>query len=199
MCAAYATFGNAGVYKSPRYYTYIEDSNGDLVLDKNKVCQTNQAMTPQTAYIMNQILQGVTREGTGTALKRGAEQVTASKTGTSSDNNDFWVCALNPYYCAAGWMGYDLNGWMNYSKHYDIQYAVRDVLNEISNDLPYKEFDRPDGIVTATFCMSSGDIATSSCSNRRTGYYTSDNYPSGSCMHNLYNNDGNGGYYSSES
>ncbi|MBP0970218.1 MAG: transglycosylase domain-containing protein [Oscillospiraceae bacterium] len=195
MCAAYATFGNNGVYKSPRYYTIIEDSNGDIVLDKNKVCQTNQALSPQTAYIMNQILQGVTREGTGTTLNRGTYQVTACKTGTSSDNNDFWVCALNPYYCVAGWMGYDLNGWMNYSEHYDIQYAVRDVLIDISNDLPYKDFARPDGIVTATFCMSSGDIATSACGNRRTGYYTSDNYPSGSCMHTLYNNDGNGGYY----
>ena len=197
MCAAYATFGNGGVYKSPRYYTKIEDSNGDIVLDKNKVCQTNQALSPQTAYIMNQMLRGVTREGTGTVLNRGTSQITACKTGTSSDNNDFWVCALNPYYCIAGWMGYDLNGWMNYSLHYDIQYAVRDVLVDISNDLPYKDFDRPDGIVTATFCMSSGDIATSACGSTRTGYYTSDNYPSGSCMHSLYNNDGSGGYYSS--
>ena len=146
---------------------------------------------------MNQMLRGVTREGTGTVLNRGTSQITACKTGTSSDNNDFWVCALNPYYCIAGWMGYDLNGWMNYSLHYDIQYAVRDVLVDISNDLPYKDFDRPDGIVTATFCMSSGDIATSACGSTRTGYYTSDNYPSGSCMHSLYNNDGSGGYYSS--
>ena len=47
MCAAYASFGNLGVYKSPRFYTLIEDYTGDVVLDKNKVAQTNQAMSPQ--------------------------------------------------------------------------------------------------------------------------------------------------------
>ena len=193
MCAAYCVFGNKGVYKTPRYYTLIEDSNGDVVLDKNKYCQTNQALSPETAYIMNQIMQGVVREGTATALRKNTIQPLAAKTGTSSDDNDFWICALNPYYCSVGWLGYDLNGRVTpYSIHYDIQYAVRDVLNAISNDLPVISFERPNSIVTATFCMASGDLATGSCTNKRTGYYTKDNMPSSSCMHQLYNNDGEG-------
>ncbi len=199
MCAAYCTFGNQGVYKSPRYYTLVEDSNGDIVLDKSKYAQTNQAMSEQTAYIMNQILQGVVREGTGTAVRKNAKQTTGAKTGTSSDNNDFWIAALNPYYCAMGWMGYDQNGRMTpYSIHYDIQYAVRNVLNEISNDLPVINFERPDGIVTSSFCMSSGDIATGECPNKRTGYYTRDNMPRSSCLHSLYINDGNGKTFEEE-
>ncbi len=194
MCAAYASFGNLGVYKSPRFYTLIEDYTGDVILDKNKVAQTNQAMSPQTAYIMNQILQGVTREGTATAVRKGAKFTTASKTGTTSDNNDFWTIALNPYYCCAGWMGYDQNGKMTpYSLHYDIQYAVRDVLNEITNDLPEKEFERPDGITTASFCLSSGFLTSSGCKSTRTGYYTKDNMPNSKCMHSLFPYDGNGG------
>ncbi len=194
MCAAYASFGNLGVYKSPRFYTLIEDYTGDVVLDKNKVAQTNQAMSPQTAYIMNQILQGVTREGTATAVRKGAKFTTASKTGTTSDNNDFWTIALNPYYCCAGWMGYDQNGKMTpYSLHYDIQYAVRDVLNEITNDLPEKEFERPEGITTASFCLSSGFLTSSECKSTRTGYYTKDNMPNSHCMHSLFPYDGNGG------
>ncbi len=194
MCAAYASFGNLGVYKSPRFYTLIEDYTGDVVLDKNKVAQTNQAMSPQTAYIMNQILQGVTREGTATAVRKGAKFTTASKTGTTSDNNDFWTIALNPYYCCAGWMGYDQNGKMTpYSLHYDIQYAVRDVLNEITNDLPEKEFERPEGITTASFCLSSGFLTSSGCKSTRTGYYTKDNMPNSHCMHSLFPYDGNGG------
>lgn len=194
MCAAYASFGNLGVYKSPRFYTLIEDYTGDVVLDKNKVAQTNQAMSPQTAYIMNQILQGVTREGTATAVRKGAKFTTASKTGTTSDNNDFWTIALNPYYCCAGWMGYDQNGKMTpYSLHYDIQYAVRDVLNEITNDLPEKEFERPEGITTASFCLSSGFLTSSGCKSTRTGYYTKDNMPNSQCMHSLFPYDGNGG------
>ncbi|MBQ4240080.1 MAG: transglycosylase domain-containing protein [Oscillospiraceae bacterium] len=194
MCAAYASFGNLGVYKSPRFYTLIEDYTGDVVLDKNKVAQTNQAMSPQTAYIMNQILQGVTREGTATAVRKGAKFTTASKTGTTSDNNDFWTIALNPYYCCAGWMGYDQNGKMTpYSLHYDIQYAVRDVLNEITNDLPEKEFERPEGITTASFCLSSGFLTSSECKSTRTGYYTKDNMPNSQCMHSLFPYDGNGG------
>ena len=194
MCAAYASFGNLGVYKSPRFYTLIEDYTGDVVLDKNKVCQTNQAMSAQTAYIMNQILQGVTREGTGTSVRKGAKFTTASKTGTTSDNNDFWTIALNPYYCCAGWMGYDQNGKMTpYSLHYDVQYAVRDILNEITNDLPEKEFERPEGITTASFCLSSGFLAGSGCGSTRTGYYTKDNMPNSKCPHELFPNDGNGG------
>jgi len=193
ICAAYCTFGNLGVYKAPRYYTIIEDSSGDIVLDKSKFASTNQAMSAQTAYIMNQIMQGVVREGTATAIRKGAKQATAGKTGTSSDNNDFWIVGLNPYYCCAGWMGYDMNGRMTpYSIHYDIQYAVRDVLNTISNDLPVISFERPDGVVTASFCMSSGDYSSAECTSKRTGYYTKDNMPSSTCIHSLYQNDGNG-------
>ena len=80
-----------------------------------------------------------------------------------------------------------------YSLHYDIQYAVRDVLNEITNDLPEKEFERPEGITTASFCLSSGFLTSSECKSTRTGYYTKDNMPNSHCMHSLFPYDGNGG------
>ena len=48
--------------------------------------------------------------------------------------------------------------------------------------LPYKDFPKCDGVVAASFCMDSGDLATPACHDVRTGYYTPDNMP-GYCNH----------------
>ena len=190
MTAAYAIFGNGGVYTTPHFYTHIEDSSGDVYLDKTKYLTTSEAISAETAEIMNRMMRGVLTEGTGTRARHGKLPL-AGKSGTTSDNNDFWFIGLNPYYVMGVWMGYDLNGSMPYSIHYDTQDAFKAVMSAISKDLEYKNFPSTGRLTVAEFCMSSGDLATPACPNTRTGYYKSSNVP-GYCDHGYYTNDGEG-------
>ncbi|EKC71944.1 protein containing Penicillin-binding protein, transpeptidase domain protein, partial [human gut metagenome] len=66
MTAAFQIFGNGGVYNEPYMYYYVEDNNGNVVLD-NRNKQGEQAIKSTTATIMRHLLQNVTTgaEGTG--------------------------------------------------------------------------------------------------------------------------------------
>ena len=74
MTAAFQIFGNGGVYNEPYMYYYVEDNNGNVVLD-NRNKQGEQAIKSTTATIMRHLLQktlpparGYRRHGEGARL-----------------------------------------------------------------------------------------------------------------------------------
>ena len=185
MTAAYAIFGDGGVYTTPHFYTQICDKSGDVMLDKTRYLTKSAAISEETAEIMNYILRGVIKEGTGTRANYNSTMPIAGKSGTSSDNNDYWFMGLNPYYICGVWMGYDKNGPMQpYSLHFDTQIAWKNIMSTISEGLEAKEFPASGNVVKASFCADSGDYASEACTNVKTGYYTRDNMPSSTCIHN---------------
>lgn len=104
MAAAYASLGNTGIYNKPHFISKIVDSKGITIYQFKPVSE--RAMTAQTSWLMNNILQSVVTEGTGTNAKI-ANVPTAGKTGTSEDLTDIWFCGVTPVYSGAVWMGYD--------------------------------------------------------------------------------------------
>ncbi len=64
------------------------------------------AMTPQSAYIMTQVLKNVVDNGTGTRVKPLGKPV-AGKTGTTNDETDIWFVGFTPELAAGIWMGFD--------------------------------------------------------------------------------------------
>ena len=84
------------------------DRDGNIYLENNAT--SYQALTPQTAYIMNRLLKNVLYSNVGTASGRypnsnGMESF--GKTGTASDEKDLWFVGGTPYYVTAVWWGYD--------------------------------------------------------------------------------------------
>ena len=69
MTAAYATFGNGGYYYEPYCYTKIEDVQGNVVLQKQPEKTKESALSENTAWVMNKLLQTVMTAGTGTSYK----------------------------------------------------------------------------------------------------------------------------------
>ena len=185
MAAAYAMFGNGGVYTTPYCYTTVETAQGDIILEKQVT--TVQAISEDTAYIMNRALRQVIVGSRGTAAAVGGpnRMESVGKTGTTSDDMDHWFIGLTPYYCSAGWWGYDeqIPLTVNYRKH-PPTLAWKNVMNIAQADLEYKNFPTSDGVITLTYCKDTGDLATESCPNQATGYYTEDNKPATTCyMH----------------
>jgi penicillin-binding protein 1A len=118
MVGTYTTFANKGVYTEPIFITRIEDKNG-VVLEEFSP-ETNEVMSAQDAYVVLDLLKGVTISGTGARLRSawGSYQndvVTgfpykftnpiAGKTGTTQNNADGWFMGVVPNLITGIWGG----------------------------------------------------------------------------------------------
>lgn len=180
--AAYAAIANGGVYIEPKLYTKVVDHDGNVILD-NTDPQGEQAIKATTAYLLTSAMQDVVTSGTGTAVNFGGTDI-AAKTGTTSDENDVWLCGFTNYYTASCWAGYDNNENLSTSAETHLAKTLwRKVMEQIHEDLPSKTFDVPDGITTATVCDKSGLLPTAGvCDGTLTTEYFADGtVPTASC------------------
>jgi penicillin-binding protein 1A len=187
QASAYAIFANGGRRVTPIAIRSVQDREGAIIVDaekdvrieQKKKGKANQVITPQTAYIMTRLLEGVTEQGTLSGLTNGNSLLTykkdgeeytipmAGKTGTTQNWADAWTVGYSPYMTTAIWFGFDSgdnslgvnqtgmaiagNAWAKY---------MRDVHKELSP----KEFTRPQtGLVDVVVCKKSGQLPTDSC------------------------------------
>lgn len=176
MTAAYSAFINSGMYNKPVTYTKVIDSNGRVVLE-NKV-QNKRAMSKQTAYLMTNVLSGVTTRGTGTGAKV-ANVFTAGKTGTTNSNKDRWFMGMTPNYVAGVWMGYDQPKSMSGSNF--CTSVFKKVMTEIHKNVEEKTIQMPDGVIKRTICQDTGKIASDDCVSTVTDYFKEGTQPMKYC------------------
>lgn len=161
LTAAYGAIANKGVYTEPILYTRVLDHDGNILLNKEPV--TRPVMKETTAYLLTDAMVETVVAGTGTATKfKEVDMAQAGKTGTTNSTKDLWFAGYTPYYVAAVWMGYDEPQEMAYVKNYH-KWIWRDAMEAAHVGLPYKDFERPEGITSATICTESGLLATEAC------------------------------------
>ena len=182
LAGCYMMFGNGGQFSTIHSYTTVLDSNDNIILEKRIV--TTQAISPETAYIMNRALYNVLHGGTANGLySRTGPSV--GKTGTTSDNKDHWFIGLTPLYVTATWWGYDTQDALtvNYNSHPPTT-AWRNVMDAAQADLTAEEignFPTCSTVQRLTFCATSGDLAGPACPEQREGYYAPIRTP-GTCI-----------------
>ncbi len=106
MVAAYCTFANKGVWTEPSYILRIEDKNGVVLQDF--VSRKVEAISEETAYLMLDLMKGVTQFGTGARLrgsKYGFTNPIAGKTGTTQNQSDGWFMGITPELVSGCWVG----------------------------------------------------------------------------------------------
>ena len=118
MVGAYTAFGNKGLYTEPIVMLRIEDKDG-VVLDEF-VPETREVFSPEIAYTMVQLLEGVTNKGTGRRLRHsggrylndivtgypyGFTNDIAGKTGTTQNQSDGWFIGMVPNLITGIWSG----------------------------------------------------------------------------------------------
>ena len=173
LAAAFATFGNGGYYYEPIVYERIEDTSGNLILDNSP--QKSRAFSEDTAYIMNRLLKVVVDSGTGTGAKLGDMPV-VGKTGTTTDYYDMSFVGLSPYYVAGVWTGYDTQAVLPSNQMYDCDTIWGNVMDELHEGLEVIDFTPSDNVVQATYCKTTGLLASSGCSTA-TGYFKANALP----------------------
>ena len=116
MVSAYSTFANKGLRVSPMIITRIEDKNG-TVLEEFRP-KTAEVLSEESAYVVLNLLEGVTQYGSGIRLRLPWEKpgyvtgypyeftnAIAGKTGTTQNQSDGWFMGIVPNLATGVWTG----------------------------------------------------------------------------------------------
>lgn len=176
MAAAYEAIANGGEYTEPTFYTKVEDSNRNVILESKQ--EKRRVMEETTAYITADILKDVVTGSSGTAyMCKISGMDVAAKTGTTDSKKDKWLCGFTPYYSAATWVGYDTPEEVRSSNANAAQQIWARIMKDIHSDLKDAKFVKPSGITTATVCLQSGKLATKSCTQKYTEIFKAGTVP----------------------
>jgi penicillin-binding protein 1A len=161
LAGAFSTFGNNGVYTKPILYTKVVDSTGKIILDNTTPKQT-KVFSPQTAYILYDMLKGPVNEYNATGAKWGDMPV-AGKTGTTSNSTDLWFAGLSPYLSGSVWIGYD-NPKKLIGSSSGCASLWGKLMAKAHEGLEVKDIQEPSGIVKVDVCKDSGLLPSDLCS-----------------------------------
>lgn len=187
LTAAYAAIANGGTYIKPVYYTKIVDSKGNVLLQNSK--SGKKVMKNTTAWLLTDAMKDVIKRGTGkkAAFKK-IKMPQAGKTGTTSDNTDFWFEGYTPYYTAGIWLGYDSMFTQMSGSASKIMW--RDIMEKVHKvkKLKNKNFKKPEDIITRKICKKCGKLAVYGLCDRaldgndiKTEYFARGTQPNESC------------------
>ena len=105
LVSGYSVFPNKGVRVKPYFIVRIEDKDGNVLEEARP--EAEEVVSPQTAYVMTNLMQGVVKEGTGVAASV-LNWPLAGKTGTTDKYSDAWFIGFSPTLCAGVWVGNDM-------------------------------------------------------------------------------------------
>ena len=104
VASAYSAFPNRGTRMVPYQIERIVDRAGDVLETGRPIPQ--DALRPDTAYIMVSLMRGVIQRGTGVRASRLGWPL-GGKTGTMDDYTDAWFVGFGPDITVGVWVGYD--------------------------------------------------------------------------------------------
>lgn len=179
VAGAYTVFSNYGKFSPPGFFLDVRDPDGEQI---QMVKQGRMVLDPRVAYMMTNLLQEVTRTGTGAGVRaRGFWQPAAGKTGSSRDG---WFVGYTSKLLCAVWIGFDDNKdiglegartalpvWTEFMKRAHAHRQYRSV----------SEFAAPDGVLTVEIDPATGLLATSACPNHRTEVFIAGTQPIDVC------------------
>ncbi|MFM8575199.1 MAG: penicillin-binding protein 1A, partial [Limnohabitans sp.] len=179
MATAYSVFANGGYLVQPHLITRITDPKGKVLVESPPPPQPDEsqrAITARNAFLMNSLLQEVTRSGTAARAQATLKRPDLyGKTGTTNDAMDAWFAGYNPQITGIVWIGYDtprklgdretggglsLPVWISFMQTALRQvpvseYTVPEGLVQVGNEWAYEEFAR--GGVTSLGLGDKGD------------------------------------------
>ena len=118
MIGALSTFVNKGMHIKPIMVLRIEDKNGTIL--ESFTPKSNEVMSAESAYTILNLMEGVTKAGTGMRLRTSGKypktitghpykftNPIAGKTGTSQNQSDGWFMGMVPNLATGVWVGAD--------------------------------------------------------------------------------------------
>ncbi|MEJ2470593.1 MAG: PBP1A family penicillin-binding protein [Desulfuromonadales bacterium] len=161
LARAYAVLANGGVRVMPTYINKIYDRDGRIIESNDPADfpagpqegqkligqARNRVISPETSYLITNLLESVVQNGTGWRA-RALDRPVAGKTGTTNDLKDAWFIGYVPKLLAVSWVGYDIERPLGKSETGSRAAAPAwvDFMQKATKDLPVEEFPVPDTI-----------------------------------------------------
>ena len=173
---AYQAIANNGQFIDGYMIEKIVDLDGNVIYEHKT--EPLQVYTPETAYILTDMMRGVLSEGTGVTAKNTLKFNAdfAAKTGTTNDYSDVWFMGYNPNITLGVWLGYkDLKlGLGTFNNQYGhpstrINRLWASLMNSLYDVNPEfigttEKYVKPANVVSASFCGISGMAPSEACS-----------------------------------
>ena len=106
LVSAFTIFPNQGVKITPYLIERITTSDGRLIYQH--IDERKRVLSPQIAFQIANLLQGVVDNGTGRAVRdQGVTGDIGGKTGTTNDFKDSWFVGFSSEITAGTWIGFD--------------------------------------------------------------------------------------------
>ena len=117
MVGAYSTFANKGLRVDQMMVLRIEDKNGTIL--EQFIPETEEVLSEDSAYVVLNLLEGVTQSGSGRRLRSWTsnpdkvvtghpynfKNAIAGKTGTTQNQSDGWFMGIVPNLATGVWVG----------------------------------------------------------------------------------------------
>ena len=173
MTGAYATFANKGMRVEPNMLLRIEDKNGTVLADFTP--KTNEVLSEESAYVVLELLKGVTTAGSGVRLRTSEHYYKdiitgfpyeftnpiAGKTGTTQNHTDGWFMGVVPNLATGVWTGGEDRA-VHFENIAEGQGAtmslptwalfMKKVYADTSLNISQEDFEKPESIGIVTTC-----------------------------------------------
>jgi penicillin-binding protein 1A len=110
MARAYAVFANGGFLVQPYFIQKMVDDRGNalaVAAPRRAGDESLRVIDARNAFVMDNMMQDVTRIGTGARAARLGRNDLAGKTGTTNEFVDAWFAGYQPSLVAIAWVGFD--------------------------------------------------------------------------------------------
>ena len=161
ITSAFGGIANGGVAVRPTAVRTTKDRQGDSMW--SGVPDRSQAVSPQSAYVLTSLLEGVIQRGTAAKAKViGLQGAVAGKTGTTDGYRDAWFVGYSSDLVIGVWVGFDDERPVGLT---GAQAALPIWIDIARRVIPSETqtFVMPTGVVTRTIDPKTGQLATSQC------------------------------------
>jgi len=182
LTAAYATFPRGGIWIKPYGVTEVLDRQEQNVWRQTPVKQA--VMSSEGAAVVTDMLVAVIQEGTGRKALS-LDRPLAGKTGTTDQFRDALFVGFSPAIALGVWVGLDDHKTMGKNET-GARAALPiwiDFIEQLLTDLPYENFDLPEGVVQVRMDADSGLLASPNCPRAVTAVFRKGNEPMTYCDH----------------
>jgi penicillin-binding protein 1A len=110
MARAYSVFANGGYLVQPYFIHKIVDDRGNVLAlaePRRAGDEALRVIDPRNAFIVDNMMQDVTRLGTAARAARLGRSDLAGKTGTTNEFVDAWFAGYQPSLVGISWVGFD--------------------------------------------------------------------------------------------
>ena len=192
---AYLPYGNKGIYNKAHIISKIEDANHQILVDNTTGADAVQAVSEETAWVMNRLIKNVVDNGTGSAARL-SNKVVIGKTGTTENWYDLAFVGMTRDFASGITIGYQYNNEaLELNMGLQSAQLWNRVIGEYANtNFPDTgaDFDPCPSVIQASMCTATGMIAGPNCPKGITGYWKSTNAPYCDGAHYVPSNNNNG-------